>query len=195
MNIRKVINTVFSSNTFIVEVAFKEWILIDCGDVKNIITDAHNQKAAILGVFLTHVHFDHIYGLNELLEAFPKLIVFLSENGRDALYSDRLNYSKYHGTPYVYNGNRLLFLRNKQVPIIGGTKIEVLDTPGHTQDSLSYVIGDYVFSGDAYIPGVNVVTSLRGGNKEQAENSVSRIKKILQPGMTLCPGHGDCVRI
>lgn len=47
---------------------------------------------------LTHKHSDHIYGLDELVEYFPECNVLCCEYAKQALASDKLNMSQYHGT-------------------------------------------------------------------------------------------------
>ena len=71
-----------------------------------------------------------------------------------------------------------------------GTKVIVHYTPGHNPACLTYEVGDYLFTGDAYIPGVAVVTLLPEAEKSLAVRSQERIKSLsLSPGRILCPGH------
>lgn len=64
----------------------------------------------------------------------------------------------------------------------------VYETPGHHPSCLTFEVGYYLFTGDAFIPGIKVVTNLPGGNKQLAEVSKERITTMLQ-GLVLCPGH------
>jgi glyoxylase-like metal-dependent hydrolase (beta-lactamase superfamily II) len=50
------------------------------------------------------------------------------------------------------------------------------------------VTDDAIFTGDAYIPGIAVVTSLPKGNKEQAQQSVQKILDLAS-GRTIYPDH------
>lgn len=73
--------------------------LVDCGDVAPIVdmlSSLGDDTSMIKGVLLTHVHYDHIYGLPRLTEMFPSLRVYTNEYGKKALTDIRLNYSKYH---------------------------------------------------------------------------------------------------
>lgn len=194
MNVIRHVNSIYSSNTYVVRLTSREWILVDCGDIHEIVRDAHEENVKISCVLLTHIHYDHIYGLNELLKEFPNLSICLSENGIHALYSDKLNYSKYHGTPYIYTGNNMLLVKGSSVINIGNVDIEIIATPGHTNDSLSYKINNYLFTGDSYIPGVKTVTNLRGGNRELAVESINVILHHFNDNMVLCPGHGEMIK-
>lgn len=51
-------------------------------------------------------------------------------------------------------------------------------------------VGKLVVTGDAYIPGVKVVTMLPHSDKSKAKESVERILK-LAGGRTVMPGHED----
>jgi glyoxylase-like metal-dependent hydrolase (beta-lactamase superfamily II) len=50
------------------------------------------------------------------------------------------------------------------------------------------VTDESVFTGDAYIPGIAVVTNLPKGNKEQAKQSVQKILDLASY-KTIYPGH------
>ena len=62
----------------------------------------------------------------------------------------------------VHDGESMC-LFNKEPPI------EFYKTPGHNPNSLTMVIGDIIFTGDAYIPGIGANTRLPHANKEQAQ--------------------------
>ncbi len=62
------------------------------------------------------------------------------------------------------------------------------ETPGHNPGCLTMVLGDIIFTGDAYIPGVGANTRLPRANKEQAEQSLQRILKLAE-GKTIFSGH------
>lgn len=95
MKIDRIINTVFTSNTYVLhdEESHECW-LIDLGDWLPVMDIIGNKRIA--GVFFTHIHFDHIYGILQLLENFPECFVFTSDFGKLALASSKLNFSKYH---------------------------------------------------------------------------------------------------
>lgn len=195
IEVESIINSFYSSNTYVVKFEAKKWILVDAGDVTEVIESATSGNVEIIGVLLTHTHYDHIYGLNCLLESYPNMVIYLSINGKDALYSDKLNYSKYHRLSYIYKGSRLKFIDKFSVINIDDHFVEILPTPGHSRDSISYKIDNFLFTGDAYIPNVKVVTNLRGGDKGEAKKSIDLIMDILKPGIVLCPGHGKVVAI
>lgn len=67
--------------------------------------------------------------------------------------------------------------------------VEALYTPGHDPSCLSYKIGDALFTGDAYIPGIKVVTNFPRSNKQLAEESEQRLKDLEAQGYEILAGH------
>lgn len=71
-----------------------------------------------------------------------------------------------------------------------GVNTVCYETPGHNPSCLTFELGNWLFIGDAYIPGVKVVTMLPHSDKSKAKESVERILK-LAGGRTVMPGHDD----
>lgn len=191
MNIHRIINSVFTSNTYILDGDDAMTFLIDVGDVKPIIDFLHNKEKLVKFVFLTHTHYDHIYGLNKLLKFYPDCIVYTSLFGKEALGSDKLNFSRYHNDSILLSGDNIRVLHEgDKVEISTERTLEVFETPGHDKSCLTYRVGNNIFSGDSYIPGIKVIASFPNSNKYNAEVSKERIKRLSE-GMNLYPGHGD----
>lgn len=192
MLVKQIINHVYYSNTFILySEKYKEAWIIDIGDTDKILDWIDTHDKIIKGVLLTHTHFDHIYGLNELLLYDPNIPVFTSFEGKEGVYSDKLNFSKYHNTSFVFKGSNIVCVGEEDViPLWPGINAIVLKTPGHDWSCLSYEIGDVLFTGDAYIPGLKVITSFPKSNKQEAINSEQRIisRNHIR---TIYPGHGN----
>ena len=149
------------------------------------------------GCFITHSHFDHIYGLNELVKEFPNCVIYVSKHGKEGLFSAKLNFSFYHDKPFVFEGGSVKVLEDgDNVKLLEDLFLNVVSTPGHDKGCLCYRVGDYFFTGDSYIPGVETVTKLRGGNKEDNERSLMKLKALFSPNTLICPGHGlvTCVK-
>lgn len=186
MQVDRIENTIFSSNTYIVSVEEVDF-LVDCGDIYKL-KDSLNIKA----VFITHPHFDHIYGLNGLMRRFPNCTIYVHEEAYKALYNERLNLSKYCGKDFVFFFRSVVQLC-KEISIIdiNGFKIEAFHTPGHHPGAVCYRIGDYLFSGDSYIHGIQTITNLPQSDKAKAMTSEILIKKLWTKNIVLCPGHGN----
>lgn len=193
LKVSHIVNSVFTSRTYILaqEVCSSVW-LVDCGDVPPIVdmlSSLGGDTSMIKGVLLTHVHYDHIYGLPRLTEKFPSLRVYTNEYGKNALTDIRLNYSKYHNDPIAYESENVVTCEEGSViELFDGVQAKVCHTPGHNPSCLTYEVGDYLFTGDAYIPGIKVVTTFKGGDKVKAAESVERILRLAE-GKTVCAGH------
>lgn len=145
------------------------------------------------GVFLTHAHFDHIYGLNRLIEIFPDALVYTNAQGKAALLNPKWNFSKYHDEVEDF-----IFYKHENIRVIGaeglialenGLEINVMFTPGHEPSCITYKINDCLFTGDSYIPGIKTVTSFPRSNKELAEKSLETLKYAEKQGAMILPGH------
>lgn len=187
MNVLTVINSFFSSCTYLLETR-EQNLLVDCGDVDKF-TDIANF---ISGVLLTHAHYDHIYGLNNLLKLSPDIKVYTNSHGCDMLADSKKNLSAYHETPFTFN------YRDNIVTVDDGDEIvfsksltaRAIFTPGHNPSCITWMVGNKLFTGDSLIPGIKVVTNLPGGNISQATDSERKIRQILALGnLEICPGH------
>lgn len=191
LNIRRYINSIFTSNTYLVWLdGNKDGLIVDCGDTELLFKDVINLDLRITAVLLTHAHFDHIYGLNKLLDKFPSVTIYTNKHGYDALLSAKLNMSRYHETPYVLENSKNVRVIEDSSLMISGMEFHVKETPGHNPSCLTFYTQECIFTGDSYIPGVKVVTNLPRGNKEQALKSLLKISE-LSCGKIIYPGHGD----
>lgn len=186
-------NDILNSRSYIItkEDSIDAW-LIDCGDVDKIFIFLNEKKKIPKGVFLTHCHYDHIYGVNSLLKNYPETLIYLSCNGGVKGVKDcRLNTSKYTPSPYIIETNNFVELNEgDEVLLYSDIVLYALKTDGHSPDSMSYKVDDILFTGDAYIPSVEIVTRLPGGDKIQAEISKSRILElIMEESLKIMPGH------
>jgi len=69
----------------------------------------------------------------------------------------------------------------------GEMKVECLSTPGHTLDSVCYLIEKNIFTGDTlFVRGVG--TTAYGGNDELLEKTLAFLSE-LNPSLKLWPGH------
>lgn len=191
MRIERIENSIFNSNTWaLVQPGQGTW-LVDCGDVDPLLAVV---EPPLRGVLLTHVHFDHIYGLNALIDHFGDVPIFTTAQGREALLDEYENLSAYHDSPYRLpdDSHIRLIADGDTLPLFDDVEADVVATPGHNPTCLTFIVGDHLFTGDAYIPGVKVVTILPGGDKRTAAASIDHILQLAK-GRTIYPGHGNTV--
>lgn len=68
-------------------------------------------------------------------------------------------------------------------------EVDAIFTPGHEPSCVSYRIGDMLFTGDAYMPGVKVVTTFPRSNKQLAAESLVRLQEMERSGLKVMSGH------
>ena len=162
--------------------------LVDCGDVEPILP---LLDGPLQGVLLTHGHFDHIYGLNDLCGRFTEALVYCSAWARRQLLDAKLNLSYYHETPFEFAWpDRIVVVEDGEALDLGnGHAVTAVATPGHTPGCITWMTHDTLFTGDAYIPGIKVVTNLPYGDKPLAAQSVALIRSLADEGRTIYAGH------
>lgn len=184
-----IVNRIFNSITYILPTGNeKDCWLVDCGDVEKVIEQGWN----VLGVLLTHVHCDHIYGLNKLMEAFPEALVYTNAEGKEGLMNPRWNFSHYHEDVEDFvlaNPENVRVIEDEFTIDLWGIDVEVFFVPGHDPSSLAFRIDDVLYTGDAYIPGVKVVTTFPRSNRQQAAESLARLQQLEASGLKVMPGH------
>lgn len=191
IEIHDITNTIFTSKTYILsKVGWNKAWLVDIGDIDPVLAYLEEHHLYVEGVFLTHAHFDHIYGLEALVEHFPNCKVIVCEYAKQALASDKLNMSRYHGTPIVFESEnvRVVHEGDSMSLFYGEPEMFFYETPGHNPGCLTMVLGDKLFTGDAYIPGVEANTRLPRADKELAKISLERILQLAD-GKTVLSGH------
>lgn len=191
IEIRDITNTIFTSKTYILskEGCDKAW-LVDIGDVEPVLEYLNAKHLAVEGILLTHAHFDHIYGLEALVDQFPSCKVYVTEYTKQALASDKLNMSRYHGDRINYDKDNVVVVHEGESMTLfeNVSPMVFYETPGHNPGCLTIVMGNIIFTGDAYIPGVGANTRLPRANKEQAKESLERIIQLAE-GRRVLPGH------
>jgi glyoxylase-like metal-dependent hydrolase (beta-lactamase superfamily II)/rhodanese-related sulfurtransferase len=123
----------------------------------------------------THLHADHVTGLGELRNR-THCVTVMGEQTKADVVSMR-----------VSEGDRVM---------IEGITLDVMYTPGHTDDSYSFLMGDRVFTGDTLlIRGTGRTDFQNGSARAQYESIFNRLLKL--PDETLVfPAHdykGDTV--
>lgn len=93
LKLERIVNSFFDSITWLLSGTESNQVwLVDCGDIDPII-DKINGKI-VVGVLLTHAHYDHIYGLPKLIDIFPECRIYTNSYGKESLASSKKNLSK-----------------------------------------------------------------------------------------------------
>ena len=153
--------------------------LVDCGDSEKILDVLEGKE--LKGIFLTHCHQDHIYGIEKVLAHYPLAKVYCSQKTFEGLKDDNLNLS------YIMPEHSFCFDKDDNVVVlddgthfIDNLRVEVFSTPGHSEDCLSFIIEDCIFTGDSYIPFAKVFTKWPTSNKPLALENEAKLKELAE---------------
>ncbi|MGI0038052.1 MAG: hydroxyacylglutathione hydrolase family protein [Nitrososphaera sp.] len=116
----------------------------------------------------THSHFDHVLG-NEQVASVTGAKIIQHENSK--LVKD-------------------VAVKDGQVIKLGSTRLSVLHTPGHSEDSICLVLGDQlVFTGDTLFVGNCGRIDLPGSDPAKMYHSLFDVVAKLDEKLTVYPGH------
>ena len=157
MKIEKVKTGYLEENCYVISIN-DECLIIDPGDEFLKIKKLINNKK-VLGVLITHYHFDHIGALEEIKNEYNVPVIDYKSN---------------------------------VVQKIGPFNFEIIKTPGHKEDAVTYYFKDdkVMFVGDFIFQGSIGRCDLEGGNFEDMKKSIKNIKKY-DKDIILYPGHGN----
>lgn len=184
------VNPFKSSNSYVIKIDGVEGVwLFDIGNSSEIFSAITDYR--INGLFLTHCHFDHIFGIKHLLNQHPECVLYGSKRCLEWLGDDRRNLSFYYEDPLNFKPQNCIDLSDgNHVFLDKSLFVEAFETPGHAEDCLTYKLKNFLITGDSYIPNVPPVTKLKGGSKSEYANSLQRIKALINNETVLLPGHG-----
>ncbi|QQZ61922.1 MBL fold metallo-hydrolase [Paenibacillus sonchi] len=149
------------------------------------------QEMEIEAVLLTHAHFDHIAGLDEIRRA-KKCPVYLHTLESEWLGSPKLNGSLMWPdvTPPISTEPAEYDLADGQVLNLVGLTFRVMHTPGHSPGSVSFLCGSDLFSGDVLFKLGVGRTDLTGGRERDLIDSIRNKLYRLDEEVRVFPGHG-----
>lgn len=144
----------------------------------------------IEAILLTHAHFDHMGGVDEVRKA-AGCPVYIHDLEADWLTDPRKNGSMrwQDVTPPLSTDPAEYALEEGQVLDLLGHTFKVMHTPGHSPGSVSFLCGDHLFSGDVLFKLSVGRTDLPGGRERDLYDSIRKLYK-LQPEVHVYPGHG-----
>lgn len=154
------------------------------------------QDIEIEAILLTHAHFDHVGGVDEIRKL-KNCPVYLH-----ALESDWLTSAKLNGSlmwpnvspPMTTDPAEFDLDEGQTLELIGNT-FRVFHTPGHSPGSVSFLCGNDLFAGDVLFRLSVGRTDLPGGKERDLLDSIQNKLFKLDDDVTVHPGHGPKTRI
>jgi len=166
-----------------------ELAIVDPGADELLIAQSVRDSGGLLRyILLTHAHHDHVGAVASLAREFGV-----------AAHVHRADVRLLHHAPMYamrFANRRIdmpapyLVLDEQPGIRLGGRRIEVIPTPGHSSGSVCYVTGGTVFTGDTLLFEHVGRVDLPGADAQQIKASVDRLIQQLSPETIILPGHG-----
>ena len=122
----------------------------------------------LVKVIDTHIHADHITAASKL--------------------KNKTNCTTIMGEHTPSNAVEIK-VKDNEIIYVDKLEIKVIYTPGHTKDSYSFLMNNYLFSGDTLLINGTGRTDFQGGNSEDSYNSIfNRLLKLPEETL-LYPAH------
>ena len=172
-----------------------EAIVVDPNrDVQQYVDAAAEQGLRVTQVTETHIHADFVSGARELAQRTGAALALSAEGGADWQYA----FAAEAGARLVRDGDELR---------VGNIRLDVLHTPGHTPEHISFLVtdtmaeagpwgiltGDFVFVGDVGRPDLLERAAGYSGTMEAAAHTLFQSLKwfrALPDHLQVWPGHG-----
>jgi glyoxylase-like metal-dependent hydrolase (beta-lactamase superfamily II) len=192
--IQQIPNKPIDSNSYVVyKQETNACIIIDPGtedsvDLIDFIKIKHLRPEYI---FLTHEHFDHIWGVNKLRSIYKAKIVcskicslkIIDKKKNMSVFYNQIGFETFPADLIIEDINYQL--------IWNGENIKFIDVPGHTNASVCILIENNLFTGDTIIKNTKTVTKLPDGSKEKLIESFSLLENSLKNRkIKIYSGHG-----
>ncbi len=191
----KIILNDFTENTYIINEKADAYIIDPGTNFKGIKNYLDESNFNVMGILLTHGHFDHITAVNRLIKEYDCLI-YIHELERDFLFDPNLNLS---GLTYerfiIKNKGSVKTITENSSMNLGREKIQIIHTPGHTRGGVCYKYKNFLFSGDTLFKGSIGRTDLPTSNGTDIQRSVNKLVKICRDNTVVYPGHGHFTTI
>ena len=171
MIFKQVFDTKTSTYTYLIASAKgREAVIIDpvLENVDEYIQLLRDLDLKLVKVIDTHIHADHVTGASKLKQATNCTTLMGEHTPADAVE---------------------IKVKDNELINIDSLKIKSLYTPGHTSDSYSFLLDNYLFSGDTLLINGTGRTDFQNGSSKDAYNSLFNNLLKLPEETLVYPGH------
>lgn len=182
----------FHSNTYILSNRLEAAVVDPSAPLGEIDAVLKENYLTLRYILLTHAHFDHFMTLDSL-RCTTKAPLYIHKADASALADSELNASAAFGMEYYALSADELLSDGDTLPL-GGERIEVISTPGHTQGSVCYLSGDVLVTGDTLFESGYGRYDLPGGDGAALLSSL-KLLSARRDDPTIYPGHGGSCKL
>ena len=171
MIFKQIFDTESSTYTYLIASSKgREAVIIDpvIENVDNYIKVLGELDLKLVKVIDTHIHADHVTGATKLKQATNCTTLMGEHTPADAVE---------------------IKVKDGEIIEIDNLKIKSLYTPGHTSDSYSFLLDNYLFSGDTLLINGTGRTDFQNGSSKDAYNSLFNNLLKLPEETLVYPGH------
>ncbi|MDA8867272.1 MBL fold metallo-hydrolase [Candidatus Pelagibacter sp.] len=171
MIFKQIFDTESSTYTYLIASSKgREAVIIDpvIENVDNYIKILGELDLKLVKVIDTHIHADHVTGATKLKKATNCTTLMGEHTPADAVE---------------------IKVKDGEIIEIDNLKIKSLYTPGHTSDSYSFLLDNYLFSGDTLLINGTGRTDFQNGSSTDAYNSLFNNLLKLPEETLVYPGH------
>ena len=171
MIFKQVFDTKTSTYTYLIASAKgREAVIIDpvLENVEDYISVLKQLDLKLVKVIDTHIHADHITGASKLKQATNCITIMGEHTPADTVE---------------------IKVKDDEIIDIDNLKIKSMYTPGHTSDSYSFLLDNYLFTGDTLLINGTGRTDFQNGSSKDAYNSLFNNLLKLPEETLVYPGH------
>jgi hydroxyacylglutathione hydrolase len=175
----------------VIDDASKQCVLFDAPDhtVGPLLDTIERESLTLLGLWLTHGHFDHLADHQVVRGRFPAAKILIHRLDEPKLVKPG---SRMFPLPFtIPPGEADGFVEDGDTLSIGSLRCRVIFTPGHAPGHVSYYFEEQnlIIGGDLIIGGSVGRTDLPDSDPQALNESIRKIM-ALPGGTQLLPGHG-----
>ena len=171
MIFKQIFDTETSTYTYIIASAKgREAVIIDpvLENVEDYINALKELDLKLVKVIDTHIHADHITGASKLKQVTSCTTIMGEHTPADTVE---------------------IKVKDSEIIDIDNLKIRSMYTPGHTSDSYSFLLDNYLFTGDTLLINGTGRTDFQNGSSKDAYNSLFNNLLKLPEETLVYPGH------
>jgi hydroxyacylglutathione hydrolase len=158
-----------------------------CG-MEEILEAVSESGLKIAFIIITHCHIDHIITTDRIrYELGAKVLIH--EKDAASLTNPLYNGSRMFGSGLTFKDADML-LKDGDVLDVGGLKVEIIHTPGHSPGGICIKVDNIVFTGDTLFRMSKGRTDFDNGNEDQLDRSIKEKLMVLNDDVIVYPGHG-----